>query len=73
MSPGMIGAVIGFVVGFMGFLFIRLAASRVEAKGVGPTPVNTARLLRMVALLDLILFTVIGYVIGPIIVTGATN
>jgi len=73
MTPGIIGAITGFVVGFMGFLFIRLAATRVESKGVGPTPAKTAGMLRMVALVDLIVFTVIGYVIGPMIVSGAAN
>lgn len=73
MTPNMIGAIIGFVVGFMGFLFIRLAASRVESKGVGPEPAKTAGILRTVAWLDLVFFVVAGYFIGPMIVSGAAN
>jgi len=71
MSPNIIGAIIGFIVGFMGFLFIRVAASRVESKGVGPEPAKTAGILRMVAFIDLAVFTVIGYVVGPMIISGA--
>jgi hypothetical protein len=69
----MIGALIGCIVGFMGFLFIRLAASRVESKGVGPEPKKTASILRTIAVIDMIFFTVVGYFVGPMIVTGAGN
>ena len=73
MSPSIAGAVVGFIVGMMGFLFIRLAAARVESKGVTAEPQKAARILRMVALADLILFTVIGFFVGPMIVSGAGN
>ena len=69
MSPNLIGAIVGFIVGFMGFLFIRLAAARVESKGVTPEPAKAARMLRMVAIADLALFTVLGYFVGPMILT----
>jgi len=72
-SPGTVGAIVGFIVGMMGFTFIRLAASRVESKGVTADPAKTAGLLRMVAVADLILFTVIGYFVGPMIVSGPGN
>lgn len=71
MSSNVLGAIVGFVVGLMGFLFIRLAASRVESKGVGPEPAKTAAILRTVAVVDLALFTVLGYFVGPMIVAGA--
>ena len=73
MSPQLVGAIVGFVVGLMGFVFIRVAASRVESKGVGPEPSKTAGILRTVAFIDLIVFTVVGYFIGPMIVTGSAN
>ena len=72
MSPHVVGAIVGFVVGMMGFLFIRLAAARVESKGVGPTPVKTAGMLRTVAIVDLVVFTVLGYFVGPMIVSGTS-
>ncbi|MFT5510583.1 MAG: hypothetical protein ACI89J_003679 [Hyphomicrobiaceae bacterium] len=71
MSPNLIGAIIGFAVGFMGFVFIRLAASRVESKGVGPEPAKTAKILRLVAFVDLAIFTVLGYFVGPMLTSGA--
>lgn len=73
MSPNMIGALVGCIVGLAGFVFIRFAASRVESKGVGPEPSKTAGILRIVAFVDLVLFTVIGYFVGPMIVSGAAN
>lgn len=71
MSSNILGAIVGFVVGLAGFLFIRLAASRVESKGVGPEPARTANILRKVAVVDLALFTALGYFVGPMIVAGA--
>ena len=73
MSPNLVGALVGFIVGLMGFLFIRLAASRVESKGVTAEPQKAAQMLRLVAVVDLILFTVIGYFVGPMIVSSAGN
>lgn len=73
MTPNMIGAAIGFVVGLMGFFFIRLAASRVESNGVGPEPAKTAAILRTVAWVDLVFFIAAGYFFGPMIVSGTTN
>ncbi len=73
MSPNMIGAIVGFIVGLSGYLFIRLAARRVEDKGVTAEPSKTAQMLRLVALLDLIIFTVAGWFIGPMIVASGTN
>ena len=72
MTPHVIGAIVGFVVGLMGFLFIRLAAYRVETEGVGPEPAKTAGMLRIVAVADLVLFTVLGYFVGPMIVSGTS-
>ena len=73
MSPNLVGAVFGLVVGLLGFFHIRFAAARVESKGVGPEPVATAKVLRVVAVADLILMVVIGYFVGPMIVSGAGN
>jgi len=72
MSPNMVGALIGFIVGLMGFISIRLIANRVESQGIGAEPSKTAGILRMVALLDFIFFIIVGYFVGPMIVGGAT-
>jgi hypothetical protein len=68
MSPNMVGAVIGFFVGFLGYVMIRMVANRVESQGIGNEPKKTAGVLRMVALFDFIFFIVLGYFVGPMIV-----
>lgn len=72
MTPGIVGAIIGFFIGLMGYLFIRLTASRIERNGVGQEPAKVARMLRLVALLDLIFFVVAGYFIGPYMAGAGT-
>jgi hypothetical protein len=72
MSPNMIGALVGFIVGLMGFIMIRMVASRVESQGIGKEPAKAAGILRMVALFDFIFFIVVGYFVGPMIVDGST-
>ena len=73
MSPNIMGAIVGFVVGLMGYLFILLAAARVESKGVTKEPAKTAQVLRTVALVDLIIFVVAGYFVGPMIASSSAN
>ncbi len=72
MSPNMVGALIGFIVGLMGFITIRLVANRVESQGIGDDPSKAAGILRMVALVDFIFFIVLGYFVGPMIVGGSS-
>jgi hypothetical protein len=68
MSPNMVGAIIGFVVGFLGYVSIRMVANRVESQGVGEDPKRAANLLRMVAIFDFLFFIALGYSVGPMIV-----
>ncbi|MEM7750267.1 MAG: hypothetical protein AAF346_18605 [Pseudomonadota bacterium] len=69
MSPAMTGALIGFVIGFMGFVSLRIVANRIETKSVTPEPKKTAAVIRIVALADWLLFTVLGFFLGPIMFT----
>ena len=71
MSPNMVGALFGFLIGLSGFFFMRLAASRVESRGVTRQPEFTARILRYAALFDLVLFTVLGWFLGPMLLQQA--
>ena len=73
MSPNMIGGIIGLIVGFMGFVVIRMVAARVESQRIGAEPQQAAKILRWVAAIDMIIFTVVGYFVGPMIVSGAGN
>ncbi len=69
MSPAMTGAIIGFVIGFMGFISLRIVANRIEEKAVTPEPKKTAAIVRIVALADWLLFTVLGFFLGPMMFT----
>ena len=67
MTPQMTGALIGAAVGLVAFAFFRWFAARTE--GMKPTPEQQrlASIFRLVGLVDLILFPVLGYVIVPMV------
>ena len=71
MSPNMVGALVGLAVGLIGYMYLRLAASRVESNGVGPEPEKTAKVLRTIAFVDLVVFVIAGYFVGPMIVSNS--
>lgn len=66
MSPAMSGAMIGFVLGFAGFVVLRMVASRVEARSELPNAAQVAKILRFAALADWLLMIGMGFVLGPI-------
>ena len=70
MSPAMTGTLLGFAVGFVGFVMLRIVANRIETKGATAQPKQTAAIMRMVALGDWLLFTVLGFVLGPMFLGG---
>ncbi len=67
LTPAQIGLLGGAALGLVSFGLIRSVAARVE--GMKPTPEQqrTGGVLRMVALIDLIAFPVIGYFIVPMV------
>lgn len=67
MSPALIGAIVGAVFGLMGYASLRAIAARLDGFGATPEKRRTAGILRMVAITDLILFPIVGYVAGPMI------
>ena len=66
MSNAMIGALAGAVLGFIAFGMIRSVAARLDREG-SPEKQRTANLLRAVAFGDLILFPVVGFIVGPVV------
>lgn len=73
MSPELIGALIGLFLGVISLQAIRVVANQIEAT---PTEYDSdgkpkgdkrkiASLLRVVGWFDVVLFSVIGYVVGP--------
>jgi hypothetical protein len=71
MSPAMTGALLGFAVGFIGFVALRIVANKIESTGTTSDPRRAAALMRTVALLDWIIFTAIGFFLGPMFLQQA--
>ena len=71
MSASIVGALIGFVLGFAGFVVLRMAASRIETNKSVANGQQIAKLLRGVALADWLLLIVMGFVLGPMVIDGS--
>ncbi len=69
MSPAIMGALLGAILGIFGFLSLRSIADRVENMKDANDPKTTAQVLRIVAYGDLIIFPVVGYFIGPMVLS----
>jgi hypothetical protein len=70
MSTEMTGAWFGAALGVVSFAALRWAASRVEQGNADARKKQSAGLIRMVAFTDLLLFPIIGYVMGPMVLNG---
>ena len=69
LNPAMIGALVGAILGFIGFISLRAVADRVETSAEANDPKTAASVLRIAAIGDLILFPVVGYFVGPLVLT----
>ena len=67
-TPALTGALIGAIIGIGSYIGLRVLANRVENMRDAENPKTSARVLRIAALADLVLFPVVGFVIGPILV-----
>ncbi len=69
MSPALTGANIGAVFGIGNFAVLRWMAERAE----GPMPTDDSRrragILRIASLVELVTFPVLGYVLGPLVLS----
>lgn len=70
MSPAMTGTLLGFAVGFVGFVMLRIVANRIETTGATAEPAKTAAIMRMAALADWLIFTLLGFFLGPTFLSG---
>ncbi|MDX2289337.1 MAG: hypothetical protein NW217_11020 [Hyphomicrobiaceae bacterium] len=68
LSPALMGALVGLLAGVCGFITLRLLAGRIETSKDAADPAGTARVLRIAAFVDLIIFPIAGYVIAPMVV-----
>ncbi|MCB1522192.1 MAG: hypothetical protein KDJ37_16700 [Hyphomicrobiaceae bacterium] len=67
MNATMIGALAGAAFGLVNFIALRMLASRVEADASSPEKRRSASILRLVALADLLIFPILGFFLGPIV------
>ncbi|KUO58078.1 MAG: hypothetical protein APF80_08630 [Alphaproteobacteria bacterium BRH_c36] len=69
LSPAILGALVGAVLGIVGLISLRAVADRVENMKGTNDPKTAAQVLRIAALGDLILFPVVGFFVGPMLFT----
>ena len=69
MTPALKGAIAGAIIGFGGFMAIRRVAAKQDIPGATPEQRKMADILRKIAVADLIIFTVVGYFIGPLVMS----
>ena len=67
MSTAITGAWIGAGLGLLSFAVLRHVAARLEAEGTAPDKKRSTAIIRFAALIDLMLFPILGYVIGPMV------
>jgi len=63
----MIGALAGAAFGLVNFAILRAVAGRMEGDKPTAETRRTAGILRMVAMADLIVFPVLGFFLGPMV------
>lgn len=69
MTSEWIGALVGLLLGIVSYLIISALANKMERDEKTPESMRIATLLRAVACFDVLLFTVIGYFVGPMVLT----
>ena len=68
LSPALAGALIGAVIGIAGYIGLRALANRIETMPDAKDPQTSAKAIRIAALIDLVIFPVAGFVVGPMLV-----
>jgi hypothetical protein len=64
MSPEVVGALAGALLGIVNLVVLWSVAARME-KESPPERAKVARIIRGVALIDIFLFATVGYYVGP--------
>ncbi|MEL6373951.1 MAG: hypothetical protein AAFR04_08270 [Pseudomonadota bacterium] len=67
MSVGLYGAMAGFVFGVVNFFILRNVARAVENQRT-ETSAKTAKVLNIVAWIDIVVFAIAGYFLAPLVV-----
>ncbi|MEO1719147.1 MAG: hypothetical protein AAFR23_02840 [Pseudomonadota bacterium] len=67
LSPAMTGGVIGLAFGVVTFIALRAMVAKLEGNATTPVESQQIRTMKRMALIDLFIFPVIGYVVGPML------
>ena len=67
MSDAMLGALFGFGVAVLNYSVTQWMARKLEADKTASSGAKSARFIRKVALVDLVLFPLVGYLIWPVV------
>lgn len=67
MSPEVIGALAGALFGIVNLVLLWSVAARMDKDGP-PERAKVGRIIKGVALLDIVLFAAIGYYVGPMVI-----
>jgi hypothetical protein len=69
MTPEMTGALIGAGVGLLSYFAISIAAANIEKGNPTAEQVRRASLLRFIGRVDVLVLAVVGYFVGPLVLT----
>jgi hypothetical protein len=69
MTPEMTGALIGAGVGLLSYFAISIAAASIEKGKPTADQVRRASLLRFIGRVDVLVLAVVGYFVGPLVLT----
>ncbi len=67
LSPEVLGMLVGLGVGLISLVLLRGLAEHIEERAKTEDQHQSARLLRTVAVVDVFLFVVFGYFVGPMV------
>ncbi len=75
LDPSILGVLFGAGLGIISFVIIQMVATKVETSPGDQNQTQSdkrkiAQLLRSIAWLDIVIFAVVGYFVGPLIISS---
>jgi len=67
MTMALIGGVVGAVLGFANFAVLQNVAKKLDLKAEGETNSRGAKVVRIAAWVDIVIFPLVGYYVGTML------